>query len=248
MLEVCVECLDGVRVAVEAGADRIEFSERLDVGGVTPAIELLREAVQICRDIDTPDRSVDVPVIALIRCRPGDFLFDESELRRMNEQIERAIEVGCAGVAVGASVAGHDLHWEFFESVANQYATRSGFELVVHRVFDAVPKPMLAIPRLIELGYRRILTSGGADHAIHSLQPLKQWQQAFGDRMEFLPAGGITSSNAAEILRITGCKQLHGSLRGPSRPNEKRVPDPDEIRKVKRLIGAEQQTSPNAER
>jgi copper homeostasis protein len=218
MLEVCVECLDGVRVAAEAGADRIEFSERLNVGGVTPAVELLREAVQICR-------AAEVTVVALIRCRPGDFLFDDSELGRMLEEIERAIEVGCAGVAVGSSVPGHDLHWAFFE-------------LVVHRVFDTVPDPMRAIPRLIDLGYRRILTSGGAEHAINSLEQLRRWQEAFGDRMEFLPAGGISASNAATILKSTGCKQLHGSLRGVSRIHGKRLPDPAEIFKVKQSIAA----------
>ena len=231
MLEVCVECLDGVRVAAEAGADRIEFSERLDVGGVTPAIELLRESVHICR-------AADVPVVALIRCRPGNFLFDDSELGQMLEEIEQAIEVGCAGVAVGSSVPGHDLHWAFFESVANQCANLSGFELVVHRVFDTVPEPMYAIPRLIDLGYRRILTSGGAEHAVQSLEQLRRWQEAFGDRMEFLPAGGVTSSNARQILRSTGCKQLHGSLRGVSQTNGKRLPDPDEIRKVKQALVA----------
>jgi copper homeostasis protein len=231
MLEVCVECLDGVRVAAEAGADRIEFSERLDVGGVTPAIELLRESVQICR-------AADVPVVALIRCRPGNFLFDDSELGQMLEEIEQAIEVGCAGVAVGASVPRHDLHWAFLESVANQYATRSGFELVIHRVFDTVPEPMLAIARLIDLGYRRILTSGGAEHAIDSLGQLRRWQDAFGDRMEFLPAGGISAWNADTILRSTGCKQLHGSLRGVSRIHGKRLPDPAEIFKVKQSIAA----------
>jgi len=223
--------LDGVRVAAEAGADRIEFSERLDVGGVTPAIELLREAVPICR-------AAEVPVVALIRCRPGNFLFDGSEIGQMLEEIEQAIEVGCAGVAVGASVPGHDLHWAFFESVANQYANLSGFELVVHRVFDTVPEPMHAIPRLIDLGYRRILTSGGAEHAVQSLEQLRRWQEAFGGRMEFLPAGGLTSSNATQILRSTGCKQLHGSLRGVSPTNGKRLPDPDEIRKVKQALAA----------
>jgi copper homeostasis protein len=238
MLEVCVECLEGVRTAVQAGAERIEFSERLDVGGVTPAIELLRNAVRICRELESEGSSVAVPVIALIRCRPGDFFFDGLEQHRMLEEIERAIDIGCDGVAVGASFPGHDLNWAFIESVARAHATRSGFELVVHRVFDTVPDPMRAIPRLIDLGYRRILTSGGTEHAIDSLEQLRRWQEAFGDRMEFLPAGGISASNAATILKSTGCKQLHGSLRGVSRIHGKRLPDPDEIRKVKQALVA----------
>ncbi|MFO0013704.1 MAG: copper homeostasis protein CutC [Planctomycetota bacterium] len=221
MLEVCVESLEGVRIATDAGADRIELSERLDVGGVTPSIHLLRGALG------------SVPLIALIRCRPGDFYFDESHQRQMLDEIQIAVDAGCAGVAVGASHPGDALNWDFLEAVATRYRD---IELVVHRVFDLVPDPMSAIPRLTELGYRRILTSGGADHAVDSLAALREWQQSFGDRMEFLPAGGISSSNARQILEATGCRQLHGSFRGSARADGIRIPDPEEIRKVRRMF------------
>lgn len=254
MLEVCVECVEGVRIAVDAGADRIEFSECLEVGGVTPSSDLLREAIHHSRRAESSGHAhgllvtslpvTAIPVIALIRCRPGDFYFNQAELRQMIDEIERAIETGCAGVAVGASLPGDDLNWAFMETVAKLHAARSGFELVLHRVFDKVPEPMLAIPRLIRLGYRRILTSGGAEHAIQSIEQLRQWQEAFGERIEILPAGGIGSSNAARILESTGCKQLHGSLRGISQRGARRLPDPDEIRKVQDAISAAGQSAP----
>jgi copper homeostasis protein len=221
MLEVCVESLEGVRIATEAGADRIELSERLEVGGVTPSVDLLRSAIG------------SVPLIALIRSRPGDFFFDELEQRQMLDEIQVAIDAGCAGVAVGASNPGDALNWVFFEAVATRFP---GVELVVHRVFDRVPDPMSAIPRLIELGYRRILTSGGADHAVDSIAHLREWQNAYGGQMQILPAGGIGSSNAAMILDATGCNQLHGSFRSARRVDGSRIPDPDEIRKVKRIL------------
>ena len=226
MLEVCVESLEGVRVATAAGADRMELSERLDVGGVTPSVDLLRRANDH-RDIGTR------PIIALIRCRPGDFYFDAVEQRQMLDEIQMAIDAGCSGVAVGASHPSNELNWSFLEVIATRYRDT---ELVVHRVFDTVPDSMLAIPRLIELGYRRILTSGGANHAVDSLDRLREWQHTFGDRIEILPAGGIGSSNAAKILEVTGCKQLHGSFRGSVTVEGKRIPDPEEIRAVRSLL------------
>ena len=226
MLEVCVENLDGARTAIAAGADRIELSECLKVGGVTPSVDLLRCAM------DQP--AIDsIPWIALIRCRPGDFHFDEGEQRQMLDEIQMAVDAGYAGVAVGASHRGDGLNWDFLEMVANRFR---GLELVVHRVFDRVPDPMTAIPKLIELGYRRILTSGGADHAIDSLDHLQQWQQCFGDRIEILPAGGIHSSNAARILERTGCMQLHGSFRRATNMQPNSLPDFEEIREVKHLL------------
>lgn len=221
MLEVCVESLEGVRIATAAGADRIELSEHLDVGGVTPPVELLRRAIG------------SIPIIALIRCRHGDFYFGAVEQRQMLDEIQMAIDAGCSGVAVGASHPGDELNWSFLEAIATRYRDT---ELVVHRVFDSVPDSMAAIPKLIELGYRRILTSGGANHAIDSLDRLRQWQHAFGDRIEILPAGGIGSSNAARILEVTGCKQLHGSFRGPLTIDGQRIPDLEEIRRVKKVL------------
>ncbi len=220
LLEVCVESLEGVRIATAAGADRIELSERLDVGGVTPSVDLIRRAIG------------SIPIIALVRCRPGDFYFDAIEQRQMLDEIQMAIDAGCSGVAVGASHPGHELNWDFLEAIATRYRDT---ELVVHRVFDSVPDSMAAIPRLIQLGYRRILTSGGASHAIDSLDRLRQWQHAFGDQIEILPAGGIGSSNAAKILEVTGCEQLHGSFRGTVTVDGKRIPDPEEIRAVRLL-------------
>ena len=36
MLEVCVDTIEALRIAIDAGAQRIELSENLSVGGVTP--------------------------------------------------------------------------------------------------------------------------------------------------------------------------------------------------------------------
>ena len=42
MLEVCVDRLEAVRQAIDAGAQRIELSENLSVGGVTPSMDLIK--------------------------------------------------------------------------------------------------------------------------------------------------------------------------------------------------------------
>ena len=42
MLEVCVDRLEAVHQAIDAGAQRIELSENLSVGGVTPSMDLLK--------------------------------------------------------------------------------------------------------------------------------------------------------------------------------------------------------------
>ena len=49
MREFCAENTTNVREAIAAGADRIELCDRLDLGGITPAREVINEAVALAR-------------------------------------------------------------------------------------------------------------------------------------------------------------------------------------------------------
>jgi copper homeostasis protein len=203
VLEVCVEDFEGAWVASQGGADRIELCEQLALGGVSPSEALLRRVRS----------QVEQPVVALIRCRGGCFQYDATEQSTMLEQAQRAIELGADGIAVGACRDDQSLDWMFLERMANLAGGHPTKTLVLHRVFDQVPNPLESVPRLVALGFHRILTSGGALHAVESLSQLAHLQAQFGQSIEILPAGGIRRENALGILKATGCWQLHGSFR-----------------------------------
>lgn len=222
-LEVCVEDAHGAEIAMRAGATRIELSEQLGVGGITPSLKRLSDTLQI----------TEVPVIALIRCRPGHFIYTKAEQDEMLRQCGDAFDRGVHGVAVGALARSvgdrrESLDWEFLESIASRF---TGRELVVHRAFDLIADPIAAAARLRAMGYDRILTSGGPDKAIDGVATLCALQSLH--LIEILPAGGIGSHNAAMILKTTGCTQLHGSFRNPNHMSHPiRSPDPGEIASV----------------
>lgn len=203
MLEVCVDTLLGAREAIRGGAQRIEISCRLEVGGVTPDKEL----------VNAVRREVDVPLIALVRCREGDFMYDVADKAQMLDEVRRMMELGCDGVAIGGCDSRLRLDEEFLQEAA-EVARREieGCELVVHRVFDAVPDKRESVEKLISMGYDRILTSGGGQHAVDSLETLRDLQSWGRGRISLLPAGGVHSGNALRILQATGCKELHGSF------------------------------------
>ncbi|MCY3006607.1 MAG: copper homeostasis protein CutC [Planctomycetota bacterium] len=235
MLEVCVDRLQAVRKAIDAGAQRIELSENLSVGGVTPSADLI-QAVR---------GEISGALIVLVRCREGDFQYTPVELDQMLDQAQEAIELGADGVAVGACCADGSLDWDFLARVQRVvFGVSEAAELVVHRAFDRVPDPVRSIERLIELRYDRILTSGGALHAVDSLASLREWNLAAGERLEILPAGGIHSQNAERILHETQCRQLHGSFtkdpaygqEGPIAPGSLGLPIADQIVQVRRML------------
>jgi copper homeostasis protein len=227
MLEVCVDSLEGALIAIESGAQRIELSENLVVGGVTPSTDLIQAVRASCGE----------SLIVLVRCRAGDFKYRNEELRRMIDQASEAIGLGADGVAIGASLEDCSLDWDFLiEAHRAVKSVSQAAWLVVHRVFDQVPDPIGSIERLIQIGYDRILTSGGAEQAVGSLDALRRWQIATADRLEILPAGGVHSGNAQWILESTGCRQLHGSFTRTAAGQVSRMPDRDEIAKVRRVL------------
>ncbi len=203
MLEVCVDTLRGAREAIRGGAQRIELSCRLEVGGVTPDKDLVI-AVR---------KEVDVPLIALVRCREGDFEYGIADKVRMFDEVRWMLELGCDGVAIGGCDSRLRLDEEFLQEAAEiARGVRKGCELVLHRVFDAVPDKRESLERLISIGYDRILTSGGGRQAVDSLEALRELQRWGRGRISLLPAGGIHSGNALRILQDTGCRELHGSF------------------------------------
>jgi copper homeostasis protein len=231
ILEVCVEDPEGARIAQFAGADRIELCQELRFDGITPSPELTERIRSL----------VPIPLIVLIRFRIGDFVYSKIESATMLDQAKLAVDLGAEGVAVGACNRDGSLDWTFLEGLSHRVRSASkNSQLVLHRVFDSVPNKHDAIAKLIELGFDRVLTSGGAPRAIDSLPELAELQSLHGDRIEVLPAGGINSSNAQHILAITRCWQLHGSMREPHDPNIHRGPCPHQISDVKRILQGSQ--------
>ena len=76
VFEFCAENLTLLDKAIAAGAGRIELCDNLAVGGTTPSLGVIKEAVKLTRE-----QSVDLCVI--IRPRGGDFVYTDSEVEAM---------------------------------------------------------------------------------------------------------------------------------------------------------------------
>ncbi|KAJ3511348.1 hypothetical protein NLJ89_g4142 [Agrocybe chaxingu] len=94
LIEVCVDSVQSAIAAVKAGADRLEVCGNLGIGGgITPTLGLLKSIQNI----------VDVPLMAMIRPRVGDFCYSKEELEVMLEDIRFIKDLGnIRGFTVGA--------------------------------------------------------------------------------------------------------------------------------------------------
>ena len=88
VFEFCGENLTLLDKAIAAGASRIELCDNLAVGGTTPSLGVIKEALKLTRK-----KSVDLCVI--IRPRGGDFVYTDSEVEAMLTDIGAAKKIRC---------------------------------------------------------------------------------------------------------------------------------------------------------
>ncbi len=197
LLEVCVEDAAGLRAAVDGGADRIELCSALSVGGLTPSPGLMALAGK-----------VDIPVYAMIRPRPGDFVFDASDMDIMRIEIDAARSAGLAGVVLGASRPDGRLDKEALKTLVDH---AHGLGLTLHRAFDLVPDFAEAIEIAVDLGFERILTSGGAKRAPDAVDALASVIADAKDRVSIMPGSGVTLETVGGLLSRLSVTEVHSS-------------------------------------
>ena len=89
--EVCVDSLEDAVSAEKNGANRIELCGRLDLDGLTPSRELIKESFY----------TLKIPVRVMIRPKHSSFIYSEEEINTMIEDINFCKSLGLDGVVFG---------------------------------------------------------------------------------------------------------------------------------------------------
>jgi copper homeostasis protein len=200
LLEIAVASVEDALAAETGGADRLELSAALALGGVTPSLGTLIEVRKVVR----------LPVMVLIRPRPGGFAYSATEFAVMQRDADLALAHGADGIVFGVLNGDGTVDLPRCRQLRRQAAGRV---TVFHRAFDVTADPLLSLDRLVDVGIHRILTSGQERTAALGVPLIAGLVGRATRRIEILPAGGINGHNAADLLARTGCDQVHASLR-----------------------------------
>lgn len=195
-LEVSAEGVDGLLVAQDNGADRVELCASVLEGGITPSLGIVREALRRAR----------VPVFVIVRPRGGDFLYSEAEFASMRQDVIALKELGVPGVVSGCLTASGEVDRE---RTADLLRLARPMSFTFHRAFDMVRDPAQALEVLIDLGVDRLLTSGQRATAMEGLANLKQLGELANGRLIVMPCGGLRAANIGHVFRETGLGELH---------------------------------------
>lgn len=198
-IEVCVDSTDSAKLAQHSGAKRLEVSSCLEIGGITPSIGLVKQVV----------KSVNIPIMVLIRCRSGNFTYTKSEKETMMESIRSFSQLNVGGFVVGALTQSGEIDMTFMEQIRTEF---SNYSLTFHRAFDFISDPYRGLEKVEQLKFQRILTSGLSDDIIKGKEIIKKLVN-LSENTKIMPGGGITPENIQQLIEYTNAKEIHVSAR-----------------------------------
>jgi len=199
--EACVERREEIDAAANGGAGRIELCSHLDVGGLTPSLDMADYAI-----------AKNLEVAAMIRSN-GTFTASAVELETMKSQMRELKTLAVTAFVFGFLSGSGDIDFELVDALV---AESGGKELVFHMAFDEIDeeKQAAAIDALAERGFARILSKGGQGKAAENIQRLKKLHEYAKGKIVILCGGGVTDDNFMELAEKTGISQFHGRKLG----------------------------------
>jgi copper homeostasis protein len=220
ILEISVEAVDAALAAERAGADRIELCSNTKDGGTTPPPELLRSA----RD------RVRLPIFAMVRPRPGNFLYSAAEFSAMERDIDSAKKFQMDGIVLGLLDANRKIDVARTSQLVAQAAP---LPVTFHRAFDECADLSAALEDVIKTGATRLLTSGGRATAPEALEFLAGLVRLAAERIVVMPGSGLHAGNIRKAAqRIRACEYHAGLSSVIPRPGENLSAYQEEIKKL----------------
>ena len=198
VIEACVDSLSQALAAEARGAHRIELCSRLDLDGLSPSPETIREALT----------QLKIGIKVMIRPRSGNFMYSEAELQRMEAEIRFCREAGVQEIVLGAGLPGGRLDIPAIRRLA---AGADGMKITIHKAIDGSPDPIADLEALRPLtNVTHILSSGGQPTALEGAPMLREMISRFQDRFVIIAAGSITRENLPQIHDAIGAGEYHG--------------------------------------
>lgn len=199
-LEICVDSVASALAAEQGGAQRVELCDYLAGGGTTPSagmIEVVRE-------------SIGIGLHVLIRPRRGDFLYSDLEFKIMKRDIQLCREMGVDGVVIGMLKKDGSIDTAGTKELI---AHARPMSVTFHRAFDLTPDPVKALYDLLQLQVDRLLTSGQQETALQGAGLIRELQEHASGKLIVMPGGGVNAANVQELIRKTGVREVHASVR-----------------------------------
>ena len=196
--EACVDSIDDAIRVEKNGADQIELCSRLDLDGLTPSKKLILQTI----------RRVSIPIKVMIRSRPGNFTYNQNDVKTMLDSIEFCQKNGVNDIAFGALNRNRKIDEKIIDQIVSKH---TGLNITFHKAIDLVDNQINEIQKLLKFNQiKAVLTSGGQKNAVDGQENIKKLSERFKDEIDIIAAGSITNKNIKNIHKTLGLKIYHG--------------------------------------
>lgn len=200
MSKIEIACFnpESALIAFKNGADRIELCDGLSEGGTTPAFETVKKLKE----------TINIPIFVMIRPRGGDFTYSDAEFEQMKEELTQLKTLNVDGFVFGALDENDEVN-----TLQNKTLIElaSPLPCTFHRAFDRAQGLESSLEKVIECGFKTILTSGQKPNVSEGKGNLKKLVELSNKRIEILVGGGLRSTNIQEIRAYTKAEYFHSS-------------------------------------
>jgi copper homeostasis protein len=195
-LEVIVTSVEDALEAEAGGADRLELVRALEVGGLTPELDVVRAVLQ----------TVKIPVRVMLRETPSMSAGTAADCQLLLSHARTFAELPIDGVVAGfirEQQLDLDAMDELFRVAANCRVT-------FHRAFDELVDPLGSIQQLKRSSQvDRILTSGGEGNWTERRRLLINWQHVANRSIKLLVGAGLCRSVLLDLGRTPELHEVH---------------------------------------
>ena len=206
VLEVICCSLDDAIAARDGGADRLEVCSRLDLQGLTPAVEMVESIVHAVR----------IPVRVMIR--GGDGFMEAGEASAIQEMSKLPLD----GIVFGLLDTAGRLDFPAMDRVLRHAAPAWGWTL--HRAFDfavgTVEEKLAAVAQHQRAD--RILTATA-------------WKLPPPPGLQFIAGGGLDTGNLQEYLD-SPCREFHFGRAARTPATTTAPVDAQRVRELARIL------------
>jgi len=199
-IEICCYSIEDAVLAEKAGADRIELCANRELDGISPSRECIIEVL----------KQISIPIYIMVRPRGGKFIYNEEEINWMCEEMTWAADNKVSGFVFGCLDTENKID---ITNCQTLITASNGFPCTFHRAFDIIENKFEALEQLADLGFKRILTSGGVGNAADYINNLKDLITYTKDNIIIMPGGGVRPNYILQIVNETCASEIHSSDR-----------------------------------
>jgi copper homeostasis protein len=192
---IAVSVWDAIQ-ARKGGANRLEVVRDLELGGLTPSVEVVAAIKS----------EVDLPVRVMLRESVGYQTNDNAEIARLCTAAEQFARLGVDGVVIGFLNA-QEIDIELTGRVL---ASAPGLKATFHHAFEDTSDKWKAVSDIKQLSQvDRILSSGGPGDLQQRTERFAAYAEAAAPELRIIAGGGIDNDAISLLRRSTTIREFH---------------------------------------